>query len=180
MLSWIGCFFVYSFLGCILETVFCFFLNFSIESRKCLLLLSLCPVYGLGGIAVCGLSEPFKTNKAVTFFIGMIAATLIEYVMDMFYKDILGVSFWNYSDRFLNINGRVWLIYSICWGFLSLLIIYKIHPAVWSFTSKIPTAAIVSVGIFFLADTIISSILMYHFKTKDAINISWLYQRFVS
>ena len=163
-----------------LETVFCFILNFSFESRKCLLLSAMCPVYGLGGIAVCALSEPFKNNKLMSFFIGMIAATLIEYVMDIFYKDILGVSFWDYSGRMFNINGRVCLVYSICWGLLSLLLIYKIHPQVWSFTTRIPSGAIISIGVFFAIDTVLSSILMYSLKTKDAINLMWLYQRFMS
>ncbi|MBQ8164435.1 MAG: putative ABC transporter permease [Clostridia bacterium] len=180
MISWIGCFFIYSFFGCVLETVFCFVFNFKIESRKCMLLSALCPVYGLGGIAVSALSFPFKDNKIITFFIGMIAATLVEYIMDMFYKDFLGVSFWNYSQRPLNINGRVWIVYSICWGLLSLLLVYKIHPAVWSFVTEIPSSAIVSFGIFFAVDMVLSSILMYHFQTKDAINLSWIYHKLIS
>lgn len=180
MLSWIGCFFIYSFFGCILETVFCFVFSFKLESRKCLLFSAMCPVYGLGGVAVCALSAPFKESKLVTFLIGMIAATLVEYITDMFYKDVLGVSFWDYSKRPFNINGRVWLIYSIIWGILSLFIVYRIHPYVWNFATKIPTSMMASVGIFFLLDTVLSSILMYTLKTKDAVNLWWLYQRFVS
>jgi len=140
----------------------------------------MCPVYGLGGVAVCALAAPFKENRIITFFIGMIAATLVEYIMDMFYKEVLGVSFWDYSRRPFNLNGRIWLVYSVCWGLLSLLLIYKIHPHVWELTTKIPASAIVSVGIFFVIDTVLSSILMYNLKTKDAINLMWLYHRFVS
>ena len=180
MLSWVGCFFIYSFFGCILETVFCFVFSLKIESRKCLLLSAMCPVYGLGGVAVCALSKPFKGNNLIVFFIGMIAASLVEYLMDMFYKDLLGVSFWDYSQRPLNINGRVWIVYSVLWGLLSLFVVNKVHPHVWDLTTKIPTSAIVSVGILFLLDTLFSSILMYRFKTKNAINLFWLYQRFVS
>lgn len=151
-----------------------------LESRKCMLFSFLCPVYGLGGVAVSALASPFKDSKIAAFFIGMIAATLVEYIMDIFYKEFLGVSFWDYSQRPLNINGRVWIVYSVCWGLLSLLVVYKIHPVVFNFVNGVPSSVIIPMSVFFFADTVFSTILMYHFRTKDAINLTWIYQKLVS
>ena len=177
MLSWFWCFIIYSFAGCLMETVFCLLFNFSLESRKCMLLCALCPVYGLGGIAVASFAEPFKSSKIITFIIGMITASLIEYIFDMYYKELLGVSFWDYSNRFLNINGRVWIVYSVIWGILSLAIVYKFHPIVKNFSEKIPLQISLTMVLFFIADTIFSNYFMYRFSTKNAVNLAWLFKQ---
>ena len=160
--------------------MFCLLFNFRLESRKCMLLGALCPVYGLGGVAVAAFAEPFKTSKIATFFIGMIAASLIEYVFDMFYKELLGVTFWDYSGRPFNINGRVWLVYSVFWGVLSMLLVYKLHPIVKNFTENIPVSMTVAMISFFCIDTILSTALLYNFKTKNAVDILWLYRKITS
>ena len=48
-------FWIYSFLGWILERAYAFLVQSGRQERRCLLLLPLCPVYGLGMLAVLAL-----------------------------------------------------------------------------------------------------------------------------
>ena len=38
------------------------------------------------------------------------------------------VKWWDYSNAFLNINGRTCLYYAVCWGILSICLIKYINP----------------------------------------------------
>lgn len=43
---------------------------------------------------------------------------------------MLNTRWWDYSDRFLNINGRISLVYSIFWGLLGLYLLKIVNPKV--------------------------------------------------
>ena len=88
-------FVLYSFLGFLLEVIYARCTG-GRRDRKCLLVLSLCPVYGLGALAVLAL-PPFVLNRPLLLMaLGGAAATAVEYAMALFYEDCLGVSFWDY------------------------------------------------------------------------------------
>ena len=55
MARWLWIFWIYSFLGYGLEKVFAAATHSPNQGRKCFLLLPLCPVYGLGMLAVLAL-----------------------------------------------------------------------------------------------------------------------------
>lgn len=174
LLMYFSYFIIYSFFGFILETLFALITVGQLQSRKCFLFNLLCPVYGLGAIAILLSTEPFKQNKPLTFLIGMAAATLVEYVTDYVYKNILGTSFWDYSHLPLNVNGRVCLLFSFFWGLLSLALVYIIHPFISKYSARIPNGVILFVMIFFTIDAVLSVILLNKYNTKNALNLSWL------
>ena len=43
---------------------------------------------------------------------------------------MFNMRWWDYSNRFLNINGRVCLINSILFGIMGIIIIYFVHPSI--------------------------------------------------
>ena len=109
----------YSFLGFLLEVAFARLTGAAKRDRKCFMLLPLCPVYGLGALAILSLPRPVMENGLLLILVGGAAATAVEYVMAAFYEKILGVSFWDYSGLPGNINGRVSLPFPLhggCWG----------------------------------------------------------------
>ena len=173
-------FLIYSFGGCILEILYCGLLNLRLESRKCMLLSMLCPVYGIGALSVIWTTAPFQKSKIAVFLVGAIAATLAEYVTDFFYKEILHVEFWNYSKQFLNINGRVCLLYTAIWGVLSLALVYWVHPRVSVLVSKIDDRLALFLTLFFVADAILSMYLLRRYETKNAIDLVKLYRGMIS
>ena len=50
---------------------------------------------------------------------------------------VLGFTAWDYSSKFLNINGRVCLTYSVFWGILAIFWIKLIYPYLMKFIEKL-------------------------------------------
>ena len=122
-------FWVYSFLGYLLEKVFAGVTGAEQQGRKCFLFLPLCPVYGLGMLAVLALPERWGTGGWL-ILTGGLAATAVEYLVHWGYEVLLGVRFWDYSRVFGNLHGRVCLPFTLIWGFLTALTVRWIHPVV--------------------------------------------------
>ena len=51
-------------------------------------------------------------------------------------EHVLGFIPWNYSKKFMNVNGRICLIYSIFWGILGIVWIKLIYPKIISMIEK--------------------------------------------
>lgn len=124
LLLWL--FFIYSFAGVLIEMFYCWAFEYRgiIESRLGILYLPFNPLYGLGGVAVTLILARFFLNPVLVFLVGLVVCTILEFVaswvMEKFFKSV----FWDYSDKPLNIQGRVCLQYSLIWGGLSLVLIY--------------------------------------------------------
>lgn len=106
--------------------------------RKCLLVLPLCPVYGLGACGVLLLPGWVTARPVLLFLCGGLTATAAEYLMALFYEEGLGVSFWDYRGLPGSIQGRVCLPFSLAWGLLALPLVYWVHPALAPFLAAIP------------------------------------------
>ena len=94
---WFWNFVVYSFLGFLLEVTFARMTG-GRPDRKCLLVLPLCPVYGLGSCSILLLPSWVASVPLLLFLGGALAATAAEYLMAFFYEEALGVSFWDYRE----------------------------------------------------------------------------------
>lgn len=71
---------------------------------------------------------------------------------------IFKVNWWDYSNNFLNINGRICFTFSLFWGLLALYLIRHFNPIIDKLIDKIKAKvsinylkALVIVGIIFLA-----------------------------
>lgn len=127
MLIWY--FWIYSFLGYLLEKAFAKVTHAKQQGRKCFLLLPLCPVYGLGMLAVLLLPEQWRSGGWLIFW-GGLAATAVEYAVHWGYDVLIGVRFWDYSGVFGNLRGRVCLPFTLIWGGLTALTVQWIQPSV--------------------------------------------------
>ena len=43
---------------------------------------------------------------------------------------------WDYSNDFLNIQGRVSLLYSVAWGVIGVILLEKLHPLIENIIQK--------------------------------------------
>lgn len=122
-------FFVYAFLGWILETIFCFLTLGKFEKRG-FLYGPICPIYGCGAILLlkCIHKKDNKNKYFFEFCMSLIIFTGIEYIVSLGLEMIFGLRWWNYTNEFLNFQGRISLVYSIVWGIMGLVFIEKIHP----------------------------------------------------
>lgn len=128
-------FFIYAFLGWILETVFCL-VTLGTFTKRGFLYGPLCPMYGFAAISMIRLLKNVKTNTIGKFFICMIAFTIFEYVVAVVLESLFGLRWWDYSNEVLNFQGRISLPYSIAWGIVGVIFVEKIHPYVKRKTEK--------------------------------------------
>ena len=137
MARWLWYFYWYSFLGFLLEVAFARISGHPKRDRKCLLLLPLCPVYGLGACLILWLA-PLGRGPLWVAVSGGLAATGAELVLGAFYRDALGVKFWDYQGMPGSLGGLVCPVFSLCWTALSLLLVYAVHPLTAALTALIP------------------------------------------
>lgn len=129
-------FFIYSFIGWLLETIFCF-VTLGYVTKRGFLYGPLCPIYGFGAVILIMCLRSVKTNTVGKFCISFIAFTAFEYVVAVVLEEIFGLRWWDYSDIPLNFQGRICLGFSIVWGLLGLIFVDKVHPAIKSKFEKL-------------------------------------------
>lgn len=118
MALWLWRFWIYSLLGCLLERVFAAVIKSPRRTRRCFLLLPMCPVYGLGVLAVLALPPNLTGSFWDLAFWGGLAATAVEYAVHVVYEKIFDVRFWDYSGVWGNWGGRICVPFSLAWGLL--------------------------------------------------------------
>lgn len=170
MNTWIWYLLVYSFLGYLLEVAYAKIVHGRGSGRKCLLLLPLCPVYGVGAVAIVALSGP-NPQPLWVMGVGFGAATVVELLFGLYYKYVLGVAFWNYSQIRWNVGGLVCLPFSLAWSGLALALVYTVHPIVKICVSALPTAFTVPAWIVLGVDCLISSIALK--REKNTAVLQW-------
>lgn len=127
-------FVIYSVIGFIIETLFAIIFHNVFESRQSFLYGPFCAIYGVGAvIMIIFLNKYFNKNNHMLFLGGFIVGSTVEYVISLIGELILNVRWWDYSDKFLNINGRICFLYSIFWGLLAIYLMKVINPRVDKF-----------------------------------------------
>jgi len=156
MARWLWYFWIYSFLGFLLEKGFAAATHAENQTRKCFLLLPLCPVYGLGMLAVLALPPAFQ--RGIWLVLGGAAVTTaVEYGVHWLYETCLGVRFWDYSHVPGNVNGRVCLPFTLAWGLLTALAVWLVQPGVEALAAMVPAEATYLFLLVFTADAVCSA-----------------------
>lgn len=133
-------FFIYSFLGWVVESSYC-----SIVSRKFLnrgfLSGPFCPVYAVGALLVVIMLpiHSILNNVFMLYLFGVVVTSLVEYVTGYLLETIFKTKWWDYSNYKLNIKGRVCLKNSLLFGLLVVVLIKFIHPTIMNMLYHIPT-----------------------------------------
>ncbi len=125
---------LYSMAGFVIETVFGAFTKGVIESRKSFLYGPFCAIYGIGAIAMIVFLKNQK-NSLKIFFGGAAIGAVVEYLMSFLCERFFGVKWWDYSDAWLNIQGRTCLFYAVSWGLLAIVLLKFVNPYVDKFVA---------------------------------------------
>lgn len=173
----LGYFIIYSVLGFVMETMFALIVYGKLESRQGFLYGPVCPIYGVGAIALILALQKFKKNGYTLFFGGLLSGSIVEYVLSLLGELLLNVRWWDYSNRFLNINGRICLLYSMYWGLISIFLMKEINPRVDKFIDWIKTKVNIKVLklttiiiiILLIIDCILSGLVIEAFLSKTVI-----------
>lgn len=144
ILQWMLFFYIYCFFGWIIESIYVSVCAGNWVNRG-FMRGPVIPIYGTGAIIILFAVIPFRTSPILVFIIGTIAASVLEFVTGFVMERIYKVRYWDYSDKPFNLCGYICLFNSLCWGVLSILLIYLVHS--W-----------VEKGVLFLNDMVLLSI----------------------
>lgn len=122
-------FVIYAFLGWVCEDLYC-----GIPKKKFInrgfLYGPYCPIYGVGALLVLYPLLFVKQYPVLVFILGVIITSTLEYITSWVMEKLFKTRWWDYSEHFLNINGRVCLLNSTLFGIMSIVVVYIIHPAI--------------------------------------------------
>ena len=130
------------------------------------------PIYGSGAVlitvAVGGLA-PLESSVGTTFLASFALCGLVEYFTSYFLEKRFHARWWDYSQKPMNLHGRVWIGNLILFGLGGVLIIKLLNPlllqgigAIQALPREILAAGLSAV---FLADTIVSHFVLKLVKT---------------
>ncbi|QQK08556.1 putative ABC transporter permease [Miniphocaeibacter halophilus] len=129
-------FITYSFLGWIIESVYC-----SIGERKIInrgfLIGPYCPIYGFAAVLIVVFLSKYNNNILLLFSLSVLFSGIIEYITSYVLERIFKLSLWDYSSHKFNLNGRICLKNLILFGILAILVIKVINPVIEIFYSTI-------------------------------------------
>ncbi|MDD2414683.1 MAG: hypothetical protein PHI94_05875 [Eubacteriaceae bacterium] len=97
-----------------------------------------CPIYGAGVVAVTllvgGLIGRHGT-VAETFLAGFVICGVLEYFTSWYMEKVFHARWWDYSQKPMNLNGRIWIGNLILFGVGSIVIIHWIDPVFFALAS---------------------------------------------
>lgn len=131
-------FFIYSFLGWMLESLLNTLRQKTFVNRG-FLVGPYCPIYGVGMCSLYLLCFPIRTQLPIIFFSGMLFATLLEYLTGLFMEKLFHARWWDYSRFKYNVHGYICLHISLIWGILAVIFIGYIHPIIIHLVTLIST-----------------------------------------
>ena len=145
-----GIFFAACIIGWIYEVALGFIYGLGFENRGFLFGPYL-PIYGIGAIIIIACFGSLKEKECRlgkvnimpfnVFWIITVVCTVLEYIAAVILENLLDKKFWDYSDRFLNFQGRISFRTSITFGFIGIAFLYIILPIIKRLYNKLSPKA---------------------------------------
>ncbi len=155
-------FFIYSFIGWIIECIVISYENKHFTNRG-FLHGPFCIVYGFGAIGFYFFLKPLSHNYILLFLSGMIMASILELFTAKLMIRIFGGFWWNYSKKPYNYKGILCLESSLAWGFLAVCLFGFIHKTVSGIAASFSPSIGKGIVLILLCYLIIDfSYTMYH------------------
>ena len=96
------------------------------------------PLYWLGMVCFIYFIGKKNLSNFKTFLYSSLLGGFIEYVICFLQEVFLGTVSWDYSNHFLNINGRTTIPFMAIWGLFGLILIKLIYPKLSKIIEQIP------------------------------------------
>lgn len=139
-LIWV--FLVSSFLGALIEMVYCYSIDGFWMNRSSVLYGPFSFVWGIGAVVLTVALRRFSGHKIKnvikTFIAGFVIGGVYEYLCSVFTEVVFGTVFWDYSNMPLNIGGRTNVLYCVFWGLLGVIWTRVIYPPMSRRIEKLP------------------------------------------
>lgn len=137
-LFWI--FFIGSMAGFFVETIYCYLVHGSLESRQGLLYGPFSQIYGFGAVVMVLFLNRLKEKGERWVFAGSaLIGGAFEFFSSLFQEHVFQASSWSYEGQtFAFFGGRTSLLYMFFWGILGVLLMKEIYPRLSLFVERIP------------------------------------------
>jgi len=96
------------------------------------------PIYGFGALFI-GVTHDLLARApfALMWIVPCVIPTVLEYSVSVLFEKAFGLKLWDYSDKILNLKGRVCLLISCAWIGMALLLLLVIRPWVESMVARL-------------------------------------------
>lgn len=162
-------FWIFSVLGWLLEE-----LAFLIEDKKLVnrgfLIGPYCPIYGTGSIVIILLTQNIN-NPISIFIVSLISCSIIEYITSYLLEKIFNIRLWDYSNKILNIKGRICLRNILAFGILGVIVSYIIYPYLINILESLTIKTNIILFLVISVITIIDITLSFNIMSKLQITI---------
>ncbi|MCI6676935.1 MAG: hypothetical protein MSG78_08590 [Clostridiales bacterium] len=155
--TWILYFYIYCFIGWVWESCWVSLHSHHWVNRGFLRGPYL-PIYGTGAIVMLIVAMPFRDNIYLTFFAGLVGATLLEYITGVCMENLFKVRYWDYSNQPFNFQGQICLSSSLCWGVFTVILTRYGHKPVQYLVSLLPFFMLILIDIAISVVFVIDSI----------------------
>ena len=126
-----------------------------------------CPIYGCGVVAMTILVEEVIGQSGSfgdVFLAGMIVCGTLEYFVSWAMEKLFHARWWDYSQKPMNLHGRIWIGNIVLFGCGSVIIIRLVNPIIFSWLDTWKDRSIVfsavMVVLLLVTDNIISGKMM--------------------
>lgn len=169
-------FFAYSLLGWCIEVTLKY-IQFHRFINRGFLTGPICPIYGSGAALitlVVGNLSRYESAYGTTFALSFVICGAVEYLTSYFMEKRFHARWWDYSQKPMNLHGRVWIGNLVLFGLGGVAIIHIINPLIYrvldslSFSTREITAFILLA--VFAADYVLTHFVLK--LVKDSVESS--------
>ncbi len=158
--------------GVFVEMFWCMLKNGYIASRHGVIYGPFNPLYGFGAVMLTYLLLPISDKKDRFIFFGsFVIGSIIEYIFHIGQAELFGTYSWDYSAKFMNLNGRIDLLHSILWGILGIFWLRKIFPWIEKNVTKLKilqnNILIICLAIFMILNICISGMAVSRWSARS-------------
>lgn len=120
-------FFLFAILGWCMETLYGFIVLGHFTKRG-FLYGPLCPIYGYGALILIIFLGKYRSNSLKLFIYSAVIFSVFEYLASYVLEVLFHSYWWDYTNDFFNLNGRISIFYSFAWGIIAIIFIGHIYP----------------------------------------------------
>ena len=99
------------------------------------------PIYGFGVIlitVVVGNLASVESGVVMTFAMSLVICGIVEYLTSFVLEKLFHARWWDYSQKPMNLNGRVWIGNLVLFGLAGVAIIHIVNPVLFGALDGIP------------------------------------------
>ncbi len=132
-------FFLGSFIGDIVETIFCYITMGYLMSRSSVVYGPFSVVWGFACVLLTAILYQYRNRSdSYIFIFGTVLGGTYEYVCSVLSELVFGTVFWTYKHIPFNLGGRINLLFCFFWGIAAVIWLKALYPFLSNLIEKIP------------------------------------------